>query len=152
MVTTLLRHLHILAAWRPHWWLYAGEIALCGHEKTRRSFRLMVKRSVITVDKTHLCPACTRDYLERSSTVCSACSQPIVPGESVARGPLAGTYPHTHMRSRCCVSEALWCGTWGDGKLQDAREDEEGVTTEILVRGHPLHTGAVMIKNSQRHP
>lgn len=151
MVATLLRRLHILAAWRPHWWLYAGEIALCGHEKARRQFQLMVKRSVITIEKTHLCPACTRDYLERSSTICSVCTQPIVPGESVARGPFAGTYPHTHMKARCCVSEALHCGTWGEGQLQDEREDVRGNIAEVLVRGHPLHTGSVII-NGRRLP
>lgn len=141
MGATLLHHLRTLATWRPQWLLRSSELALCGHERARRSFKILVRHTIITVDRTPYCPACTCNYLERFSTLCAVCLQPILPGESVARGPSTATHPYTHIGKRCCDSLALHCGTWNEGALSPKGERVGKHVVAIHVRGHALNTG-----------
>ncbi|HTK04824.1 MAG TPA: hypothetical protein VL500_04520 [Candidatus Eisenbacteria bacterium] len=96
----------------------------CGHEKPDGPSIVEVYGVKIAVEAATVCPDCIEEYLNRYSTRCASCRQPILPGMPVGQAWKGSPFPHTHMTMECTESGGLYCGRWGQGRLVTLHELE----------------------------
>lgn len=80
-------------------------------------------RKVILGDgPTGRCRACVEKELNRVSTQCAICGDPIIPGTLVARAPADPPFPHPYAcDSYHCSPPGAQCGVWMHGRLEPFR-------------------------------
>ena len=94
---------------------------ICSHDRHKRDFRVKVLGKEYRIEKSPMCLTCTREYLNRFSTICAVCRHPIFPYTSVGEA-LYGT-PHAFTHLACCAKTGqLYCGEWGLGRLITPQE------------------------------
>ena len=89
----------------------------CGHDKPDGPSIVEVMGVKVAIEAAPICPDCIEEYLNRHSTRCASCRQPILPGMPVGQAWDGAPFPHTHMAFDCTESGGLYCGRWGQGKL-----------------------------------
>lgn len=89
----------------------------CSHGSERGSYTIFVLGVEVELKDTYMCAACTQDYLNKYSTVCHGCQEPIFPGQRVCVAPEGSQTPFVHFRVECGGIGAMYCGKWGEGKL-----------------------------------
>jgi hypothetical protein len=96
-----------------------------------------------------MCVACSTDYLNKVSTLCGVCEEPIIPGMRVGIAHDGAKHPYTHLNMGCCVSGALFCGAWGEGRLVSLHElnPEQFPDDTSCVAEHALKTGGPVVVN-----
>jgi hypothetical protein len=94
----------------------------CGHDKPDGPSIVEVYGVKIAVEAAPVCPDCVEEYLNRYSTRCASCRQPILPGMPVGQAWKGSPFPHTHMTFECTESGGLYCGRWGQGRLVTLHE------------------------------
>lgn len=89
----------------------------CGSPVINSPTSLTVLEHTVKLDRSPFCFVCTAAYMNRHSTVCNTCREPICVGQQVAQAAAGSEFPYTHHTSPCSLYAGLWCGTWGEGKL-----------------------------------
>ena len=90
---------------------------VCEHGPTKGWFKLKVLGIWIELKDSPMCETCTAEYLDKFSTECGGCWQPILPGESVGRAGSGAKYPWIHMKYGCGAFAGNYFGKWGEGQL-----------------------------------
>ncbi len=124
-------------------------MAACPHGAAKHRFTVLVFGMERSVDKSPMCEFCTGEYLNRYATLCGECERIIFPGDSVAQACMGASHPYTHLTTECCPSGALWCGTWGEGRLITLHEidPEEFPHGTGSAMGHVMASGKMLIRN-----
>lgn len=81
----------------------------------------MVKGQELELTQSALCKPCAEEYLNKHSTICGACNEPIIPGTPV--GALYGKKPENpehnlvHYSDKCSIPGS-YMGVWTEGKVE----------------------------------
>lgn len=76
--------------------------------------KLVIFGKEYTFTRSPRCGPCTIAYMEKFSTRCGNCEQPIFVGEPVAQAPVDAPYPYVHNTMECSYP-GMFCGHWGEG-------------------------------------
>jgi hypothetical protein len=101
---------------------FLGEKRQCGHGRFIKSsvHKVTVLGIECSVASSDCSKLCAEEYLNKFSTLCAECEEPILPGDPVGQAWEDASHPYTHMR--CAQSAALFCGKWGEGRLISLHE------------------------------
>ncbi len=113
-----------------------GEKILCTHGKMEMGAEYIVLGRKIGLMHSPMCHFCTTQYLNRFSTLCATCLEPILPGTHVGLAWTGALHPFTHLTFGCCETAGLYCGLWGEGRLVTLAEInpqkyDKGATTVL---------------------
>jgi hypothetical protein len=122
----------------------------CDHKRVRGDFTITVLGVECRFKKgLPTCATCSVEYLNKHSTICASCSEPIFPGNAVGVAWRGADHPYTHLTFECCDTGALYCGYWGEGELitlhqLDPKKYPEGTSSVV---SHAMNTGQMVIEN-----
>jgi len=86
----------------------------CEHGTTDHAFEIVVLGKTVKFKGSPLCIPCTEKYMNKFSTYCALCDEPILPWMAVGCGGIGSSHPYAHLE---CSGTAVYCGQWGEGRL-----------------------------------
>lgn len=89
----------------------------CPHPKFEDRCTCLVKGKEMKITSKGPCKDCLEAYLDKYSTICASCAEPILPGEPVAVAWVGAPQKYTHMYAGCCECGGFYCGVWGEGEM-----------------------------------
>ena len=103
------------------------DLCKCGKKKIRSKTPIQIRGVTYTFTTSPKCRECTEVYLNKYSTECAVCGDPIIPGEAVG---VSGKpdLPYVHMTFDCTDTGGQLCGRWGEGKLEPLFGDNQDGT------------------------
>jgi hypothetical protein len=124
----------------------------CPHEPITEPFDVEVLGVLCSFNDSPFCLECTREYLNKFSTLCGTCRRSIFPHTAVGRSKNPD-FLYAHLTFGCCDTGGDLIGEWSEGKLITLHElhpekyppGEQSIVEQML--GGPAK---VMAKASSR--